>query len=103
MEMGIGLIRAPPKIYVISDNPNVSLGVADCLLYNRRVTLEDGRRSIQKANGYTNSLENITTLNRLPRRLSIPSASLSEKLFQGSIHPIKCRSNKKYGFNGFLH
>ena len=35
------LIRARPNFYMISDNPNVSLGIVDCSLYNRRVALKD--------------------------------------------------------------
>ena len=33
-------IRARPKIYMISDNPNVSLGFVDCSLYTRRTALK---------------------------------------------------------------
>ena len=33
------LIRAKPNFYMISDNPNVSLGIVDC--YTRRFTLKD--------------------------------------------------------------
>ena len=35
------LIRARPKFYMISDNPNVSLGIVDCSLYTRRIALKD--------------------------------------------------------------
>ena len=34
-------IRARPTFYVISDNPNVSLGIVDCSLYTRRIALKD--------------------------------------------------------------
>ena len=37
MEVGIRLIRARPNFYMISKNPNVSLGFVDCSLYTRRV------------------------------------------------------------------
>ena len=33
------LIRARPTVYLISDNPNVSLGIVDCSLYTRRFDL----------------------------------------------------------------
>ena len=36
------LIRARPNFYMISDNPNVSLGIVDCSLYTRRIALKDG-------------------------------------------------------------
>ena len=35
------LIRAGPNFYLISDNPNVSLGIVDCSLYTRRIALKD--------------------------------------------------------------
>ena len=41
MNVRIRLIRARPNFYMISDNPNVSLGIVDCSLYNRRITLKD--------------------------------------------------------------
>ena len=36
------LIRAKPNFYMISDNPNVSLGNVDCSLYTGRIALKDG-------------------------------------------------------------
>ena len=41
MKVRIRLIRGPPNIYMISENPNVSLGNMHCSLYTRRVILED--------------------------------------------------------------
>ena len=41
MKVRIRLIRARPNFYMISGNPNVSLGIVDCSLYNRRITLKD--------------------------------------------------------------
>ena len=35
------LIRIRPNFYMISDNPNVSLGIVDCSLYTRRFALKD--------------------------------------------------------------
>ena len=37
----IRLIRAGPNFYMISENPNVSLGIVDCTLYTRRVMLKE--------------------------------------------------------------
>ena len=34
-------IRARPNFNMISDNPNVSLGIVDCSLYTRRIALKD--------------------------------------------------------------
>ena len=41
MKIRLRLIRARPNFYMISDNPNVSLGIVDCSLYTRRIALED--------------------------------------------------------------
>ena len=41
MEIRLRLIRARPSFYMISDNPNVSLGIVDCSLYTRRIALKD--------------------------------------------------------------
>ena len=41
MKIRLRLFRARPNFYVISDNPNVSLGIVDCSLYNRRIALKD--------------------------------------------------------------
>ena len=37
MKLRIRLSRARPNFYMISENPNVSLGIVDCSLYTRRV------------------------------------------------------------------
>ena len=41
MKVRIRLIRAPPHFYMISENPNVSLGIVDCSLYTRCVMLKE--------------------------------------------------------------
>ena len=41
MKIKLRLIRARPNLYMISDNPNVSLGIVDCSLYARRIALKD--------------------------------------------------------------
>ena len=41
MKIRLRLIRARPNFYMISDNPNVSLGIVDCSLYTRRFALKD--------------------------------------------------------------
>ena len=41
MKIRLRLIRARPISYMISDNPNVSLGIVDCSLYTRRIALRD--------------------------------------------------------------
>ena len=41
MKIRLRLIGARPNFYMISDNPNVSLGIVDCSLYTRRIALKD--------------------------------------------------------------
>ena len=39
-KISLQLIRASPKFYMSSDNPNVSLGNVNCSLYLRRIALK---------------------------------------------------------------
>ena len=41
MKVWLRLLRARPNFYMISDNPNVSLGIVDFSLYTRRIALKD--------------------------------------------------------------
>ena len=41
MKVRLRLIRARPNFYMISDNPNVNLGIVDCSPYTRRIALKD--------------------------------------------------------------
>ena len=41
VKIRVRLIRARPNFYMISENPNVSLGIVDCSLYTRRIALKD--------------------------------------------------------------
>ena len=41
MKFRLRLIRGRPNFYMISDNPNVSLGIVDCSLYTRGTALKD--------------------------------------------------------------
>ena len=41
MKIRLQLIRARTNFYMISDNPNVSLGIVECSLYTRRIALKD--------------------------------------------------------------
>ena len=44
MKIRLRLIRARPNFYMISHNPNVSLGNVDCSLYSRGIALKDDYR-----------------------------------------------------------
>ena len=41
MKIRLQVIRAGPSFYMISDNPDVSLGIVDCSLHTRRFALKD--------------------------------------------------------------
>ena len=41
MEIRLRINRARPNFYMISDNPNISLGFVDCSLYTRCIALKD--------------------------------------------------------------
>ena len=41
LKVRIRLIRAKPNFYMLSDNPNVSVGIVDCSLYKRRIGLKE--------------------------------------------------------------
>ena len=41
MKIRLQLIGARPNFYMISDNPNVSLGIVDCSLYTDRIALKE--------------------------------------------------------------
>ena len=41
LNIRLRLNRAKLNFYMISDNPNVSLGIVDCSLYTRRIALKD--------------------------------------------------------------
>ena len=42
MKIRLRIIRARPNSYMISDNPNIRLGIVDCSLYTRRIAIKDG-------------------------------------------------------------
>ena len=46
MKVKIRLIRARPNFNLISENPNVSLGIVNCSLYTRRIGLKKKRMDI---------------------------------------------------------
>ena len=53
MKLSVRLIRARPTFYLISENPNVSLGFADRSMYTRRMMLkEDYHKNGMSQPGY---------------------------------------------------
>ena len=47
MKIRLRLMRARPNFYMISDNPNVRLGIVDCSLYTPRAALKDDYHRIE--------------------------------------------------------
>ena len=41
VKIRLQLIRITPTFYMLSDNPNVFLGIVDCLFYTRRIVFKD--------------------------------------------------------------
>ena len=48
MKVRLRQIRARPNFYMISDNPNVCLGIVDCSLYTRRIAPKDDYHKIER-------------------------------------------------------
>ena len=102
--MKIRLIGARPNFYMISDNPNVSLGIVDCTLYTRRIALEDdcnGKRMDMFA--YTpvefNYLENLAKTFIIPAR---QKQFIQANIFNNApVHRIDIAMNTNSAFTGF--
>ena len=48
VKVRLRLIRARSNFYVISDNPNVSLGVVNCSIYTGRIALKEGHHKYRR-------------------------------------------------------
>ena len=72
MKIGLRLIRARPNFYMISGNPNVSLGFVDCSLQTRRIALKDEYNKKMNRLAYTtveyNYLETLAETFVVPAR-----------------------------------
>ena len=55
MKNRLRLNRARPNFYMISDNPNVSLGIVDCSIYTRLIVLKAQGCLSQKENRHARS------------------------------------------------
>ena len=71
MKVRLRLIRARPNFYMISDNPNVNIGIVDCSLYTRRIALKDDyHKKRMDMLAYTPVLLWNSTIWKLSQRLS---------------------------------
>ena len=103
MKVRIRLIRAGPNFYMISENPNVSLGIVDCSLYTRRVRLkEDYHKKRMSQLAYApvqyNYKETLAKTYIIPPR---QNHFIQENMFNNApIRQIAIAMNSKSAFTG---
>ena len=103
MEIRLRLIRARPKFYMISDNPNVSLGIVDCSIYTRRNALKDDyHKKRMDMLAYTpvefNFLETLTKTSIIPAR---QNQFIQENIFNNApVRRTAIAMNTNSAFNG---
>ena len=93
MNVRIRLIRTRTNFYMISDNPNVSLGIVDCSVYTRRIGLkEDYHKKRMELLAYAPVEYNY--METLAKKFIIPSKS---------IHPRKYFQQCSHSSNRYSH
>ena len=93
------LIRTRPNFYMISDNPNVSLGIVDCSLYTRRIALKDDyhKKGMDMPVEF-NYLETLATTFIIPAR---QSQFIQENIFNNvPVRRIAIAMKTKSAFTG---
>ena len=104
MKIRLRLIRAGPNFHMISDNPNVSLGIVDCSLYTRRIALKvDYHKKRINMLAYTpvefNYLEALAKTFIIPAR---QNQLIQEKIFNNApVRRIAIAMNTNSAFAGF--
>ena len=97
MKIRLGLIRARPIFRMISDNPNVSLGIVDCSLYTRRIALKDDYHKKRMDMLAYVHVEDIY-LETLAKKFIIPARQnqfIQQKNFQQSSHSTSRDCNEQ--------
>ena len=103
MKVRLRLIRARPNFYMLSDNPNVSLGVVDCSLYTRRIALKDDyHRERMDMLAYTpvgfKDLETLAKTFIIPAR---QNQFIQENIFNNApVHRVAIAMNANSAFTG---
>ena len=98
-------VRARPNFYMISENPNISLGIVDCSLYNRRVMLkEDYHKKRMSQLDYApveyNYMETLAETYIIPAR---QNQFIQETLFNNApIRRIAIAMDSNSAFSGFF-
>ena len=104
MKIRLRLIRARPTFYMISDNPNGSLGIVDCSLYTRRIALKDDyHKKRMDMLAYTpvqfNCLETLAKTFIIPAR---QNQFIQENIFNNApVRRIAIAMNTNSAFTGF--
>ena len=105
MKIGLRLIKARPNFYMISDNPNVSLGIGDSSLYTRRIALKDDyHRKRMGMPAYTpvefNYLETLAKTFIIPAR---QNQFIQENIFYNApVRRIAIAMNTNSAFIGYF-
>ena len=103
MKVRLRLIRARPNFYMISDNPNVSLGIVDCSLYTRPIALKgDSHKKLMDMLAYTpvefNYLETLAKTFIIPAR---QNQFIQENIFNNAqVRRIAIAMNTNSAFTG---
>ena len=92
------LIRARPNFYMISDNPNVSVGIVDCSLYTRRIALKDDYHMLAYAPVEYNYLQTLANTCIIPAR---QNQFIQENIFNNApIRRVAIAMNTNSAFTG---
>ena len=103
MKIRLRLIRARPNFYMISDNPNVGLGIVDCSLCTRRIVLKDDyQKKRMDMLAYTpvefNYLETLAKTSVIPAR---QNQFIQENIFnKAPVRRIAIAMNTNSAFTG---
>ena len=103
MKVRLRLLRARPNFYMISDNPNVSLGIVDCSLYTRHIALMDDyhkkrRDMLAYAPVENNYLETLAKTFIIPAR---QNQFIQENIFDNApIRRVAIAMNTNSAFTG---
>ena len=106
MKIRLRLIRARPNFYMISDNPNVSLGIVDCSLYTQRIALKDDYHK-KRMDMLAYAPVEYNYLETLAKTIIIPARQnqfIQENIFKNApIRRVAIAMNKNSAFTGCFY
>ena len=104
MKIRLRLIGARPNFYMISDNPNVSLGIVDCTLYTRSIALKDDYHK-RRMDIFAYTPVEFNYLEILAKTFIIPARQkqfIQANIFNNPpVHRIATSMNTNSAFTGF--